>query len=242
MRVGLFDSGMGGLTVLKVLRKKYPDNDYIYYGDNLNVPYGNKSIDELKDLADKNIRFLFKKNVDMIIIACGTISSTCYDMIKDKYGIPIYDIISPTLAYLNKSKNENILVMATARTIESHIFSNRVKKNVYELETPELASLIEDGQLDNIHIVLDNYLRDYVGKIDSLVLGCTHYPVIIPEIKEILGKVKIINMASMIRIPNQGNGTLDIYFGKVDDKVTINVKRILENDDVMVRLANVNSK
>lgn len=242
MRVGLFDSGMGGLTVLKALRKKYPNNDYIYYGDNLNVPYGNKNIQELMSLADNNIKFLIKEKVDMIIIACGTISSTCYDMIKDKYGIPVYDIISPTLNYLNNSKYEKILVMATARTIGTHIFSNRINKDVYELETPELASLIENDDLDNIHFILDNYLSSYVGKIDALVLGCTHYPVIIPNIKEILGKAKIIDMASKIKIPNQGNGTMTIFMGKVNDKVISNVKRILENDDIIVRLANVNSK
>ena len=242
MRIGLFDSGMGGLTVLKTLRKKYPDNDYVYYGDNLNVPYGNKKIEELLVLAQNNIDFLISKNVEMIIIACGTISSTCYDAIKDKYNIPIYDIINPTLDYLNKSKNNNILVMATARTIDSHIFLDKVKKNIYELKTPELASLIENNQLDNINVSLKKYLNDYIGKIDTLVLGCTHYPVIIPNIKKILGNVKIIDMASKIKLPNYGGGTLDIYFSQVNNYVTANARRILKNNNITVNLVNVNSK
>lgn len=242
MRVGLFDSGMGGLTVLKMLRKKYPLNDYIYYGDNLNVPYGNKSVDELMVLAIKNINFLIQKKVDIIIIACGTISSTCYEKIKNKYEIPIYDIINPTIDYLNQSVYHNILVMATARTIDSHIFKNRVNKNIYELKTPELASLIESDNLINIHDVLSKYLANYVGKIDALVLGCTHYPVISSDIKQILYEVEIIDMASYIRLDNSGNGSMDIYFGKVDNEVISNVKRILENNDVTVKLANANSK
>ncbi len=242
MRIGLFDSGMGGLTVLKTLRKKYPDNDYVYYGDNLNVPYGNKKIEELLVLAQNNIDFLISKNVEMIIIACGTISSTCYDAIKDKYNIPIYDIINPTLDYLNKSKNNNILVMATARTIDSHIFLDKVKKNIYELKTPELASLIENNQLNNIDNILEKYLDDYIGKIDTLVLGCTHYPIIIPNIKKILGNVKIIDMASKIKVPNYGSGTLEIYFSQVNNYVTANARRILENNNITVNLVNVNSK
>ena len=242
MRVGLFDSGMGGLTVLKMLRKKYPDNDYIYYGDNLNVPYGNKSIDELMVLADKNIRFLIQKKVDIIIIACGTISSSCYEKIKDKYGIPIYDIISPTINYLNRSSYHDILVMATARTIDSHIFKNKVNKNIYELKTPELASLIEDNKLDNIHSILLKYLANYNSKIDALVLGCTHYPVLKDDIKKILGKVEIIDMASFIELDNSGSGDIWIYFGKVDEKVINNTRRILENNDITLELVDTNSK
>ena len=242
MRIGLFDSGMGGLTVLKMLRKKYPDNDYIYYGDNVNVPYGNKTTYELLNLARNNINFLISKQVDMIIIACGTISSTCFGLIKKEYNIPIYDIISPTLNYLNKSKCNNILVMATVRTIDSHIFRDNVKKHIYELKTPELASLIENNQLDNIDDILKKYLSRYVGKIDTLVLGCTHYPVISPNIKKILGNVKIIDMASKIKIPNYGKGTMDIYFSKVSYDVTSNVKRILDDNKVTVKIANVNSK
>ena len=242
MRVGLFDSGMGGLTVLKTLRRKYPDNDYIYYGDNLNVPYGSKSIEELMVLADHNIKFLLKQKVDIIIIACGTISSTCYETIKDNYSIPIYDVISPTIKYLNSNGSNNILVMATSRTIESHIFKNRVYKNIFELETPELASLIEKNDLSNILNILDKYLNRYVGKIDTLVLGCTHYPIIIPEIKKIMGKVKIVDMSRKIKIPSSGNGSLVVYFSKIDKSVSENVKRILENNDVIIRNAYVNSK
>ena len=103
MRIGLFDSGIGGLTVLRTLKRKYPLNDYIYYGDTKNLPYGDKSINELKELASNNMEFLLSKNVDMIIIACGTVSSNCLDYLKNKYSVPIISVIEPTINYLNKS-------------------------------------------------------------------------------------------------------------------------------------------
>ena len=122
MRVGLFDSGIGGLTVLKVLMDKYPSNDYIYYGDTKNVPYGDKSKEELLDLARSNINFLISKNVDMIIVACGTVSSNCLDILVKEYDIPIISIVKPTIDYLNNSMFNNIGVIATHATINSHIF------------------------------------------------------------------------------------------------------------------------
>ena len=122
MRVGLFDSGIGGLTVLKILMDKYPSNDYIYYGDTKNVPYGDKSKEELLDLARSNINFLISKNVDMIIVACGTVSSNCLDILVKEYDIPIISIVKPTIDYLNNSMFNNIGIIATHATINSHIF------------------------------------------------------------------------------------------------------------------------
>lgn len=230
MRIGLFDSGLGGLTVLKKLKEKYPKCDYIYYGDNLNVPYGDKTIKELIELANNSVRFLLSKNVDIIIIACGTISSNCLSYLKDKYNIPIIDIISPTINYLNNSNYNNILVIATKATISSGIFKNNVKKNIYELETPLLAPLIENNNLLDIDNVLHSYLDKYVNKIDSLVLGCTHYPIIISNINKILNKnIKIIDMSNYITLDNFGNSKCTIYYSKLDDKTIENTKKILNN-------------
>ena len=111
MRVGVFDSGIGGLTVLKTLIDKYPKNDYIYYGDTLNLPYGSKTKEELLELSKNDVEFLLSKNVDIIIIACGTVSSNCLTYLKDNYSIPIYDIISPTIKYLNKLNINNLYVL-----------------------------------------------------------------------------------------------------------------------------------
>ena len=235
MRVGLFDSGIGGLTVLKRLLEKYPQNDYIYYGDNLNVPYGNKSITELLVLADNNIKFLLSHNVDIIIIACGTISSTCFKKIKNNYEVPIYDIINPTITFLNKSNYHNILVMATKRTIDSHIFKKHVNKLVYELATPELATLIENNNLKEIDKVLKKYLDKYINKVDALVLGCTHYPIIASNIKSILPSTKIIDMSEELKLENNGHSERTIYFKKIDDKIIKNIKKVLNNDSIIIQ-------
>ena len=230
MRVGLFDSGVGGLTVLKTLIEKYPCNEYIYYGDTLNIPYGNKNKDELLKLSRNNINFLISKNVDIIIIACGTVSSNCLNELKKEYDIPILSIIEPTLEYLNKSDYKNIGVIATNATINSHIFSENVKNNVYEIATPKLVPLIENNELTNINDILHEYLDRYRDIIDVLVLGCTHYPIIKKEINNVIGDdVVIIDMSKLITLSNNGKRDVKIYFSKINDNIIDNTVRIIGN-------------
>ena len=228
MRIGLFDSGIGGLTVLKKLLEKYPQNDYIYYGDTLNVPYGNKSKKELLKLAQKDIAFLLTKNVDLIIIACGTVSTNCLEELRKIYQIPLISIVEPTVDYLNTTNYKNIGVIATSATIDSHIFKNNLKIPVYEIKAPELVPIIENNNHDKLGNTLETYLKKYQHQLDALVLGCTHYPIIKEEIKDILNdNTKIIDMADYIEIPNDGNGTLNIYFSKIDACIIDNTKRII---------------
>lgn len=227
MKVGLFDSGIGGLSVLKRLIEKYPNNEYIYFGDTKNLPYGSKSIEELKILARNNIDFLLRFNVDIIIIACGTVSSNFLEYLKDNYNMPIIDIISPTINYLNNSNYNNIGIIATEATINSHIFKNNINKNIYEIATPKLVPLIEGTTTGNIDIVLKEYLNNYKDKIDVLVLGCTHYPLISSNIKNILEETKLLNMADYINIDNYGTGKVNIYFSKIDNKLIDNIKKII---------------
>jgi len=171
----------------------------------------------------------------MIIIACGTISSNCLSKLVNKYDVPIYDIISPTIDYLNDSNFNNILVIGTKRTIDSHIFRNRVNKNVIEVETPELASLIEENNLDNMYQILHKYLDSYMDRIDAIVLGCTHYPIITSYIRDVLPHVRVIDMADNIKVDDASSFGVEIYFSRVDDNVIKNVKRILNNDSVLIQ-------
>jgi len=235
MRIGLFDSGLGGLTVLKTLLKKYPNNEYTYYGDTLNIPYGDKSKEELLKLARENVKFLINKKVDMIIVACGTVSSNCLDIIKKESNIPIYSILEPTIEYLNNSNYKNILVMATHATINSHIFRNNVHKNIYEIETPKLVPMIESEDYTDLNEILHLYLDDYIGKIDALVLGCTHYPIIRDEIKKVID-TDILDMSDYININNGVKSNLALYFSKVDDKIINNTKKILNLNYIDINL------
>lgn len=237
MRVGVFDSGVGGLTVLHNLIINYPNNDYIYYGDTLNLPYGSKTKEELNKLSSNDINFLLNQKVDIIIIACGTVSSNCLDYLKNKYQIPIYDIISPTIKYLNNSNHTNIGIIATERTIDSHIFKNNLNKKVYEIKTPKLVPLIENNNLDNIDNTIDEYLKEYQNKIDILVLGCTHYPIIKNYIDKYFNhKIEVLDMSNLLldKLKEDSSSSINIYFSKLNNTIIENTIRILKLDNINI--------
>lgn len=237
MRVGVFDSGIGGLTVLKKIYKHYPNNEYIYFGDTLNLPYGNKTKEELNNLSSLDIEFLLSKKVDMIIIACGTVSSNCIDYLKNKYNIPIYDIISPTINYLNNSNYQNIGVIATTATINSHIFKNNVNKNIYEIGTPNFVPIIENNKQEDLTKTIDNYLKNYQNKIDILVLGCTHYPIIKEDINKYFNnQVKLLDMSELLldKLDNDNKSSINIYYSKLNDTIIKNTKKILDIENLNI--------
>lgn len=234
MRIGVFDSGIGGLTVLKTLIKKYPNNEYIYYGDTKNLPYGNKSIEELKELSCNIVDFLLKKEVDMIVIACGTISSNLSSYLREKYNIRIIDIISPTINYLNNSNYNNIGVLATQATVKSKIFSRNVNKNIKEVACPMFVPIIENNKIYE----LNNYFKEYLEDLkdcDLIVLGCTHYPLIKKEINQYLN-IKLLDMSECIdNMTNEGESKVELYFSKLDDNIINNVKNILNANDYLIK-------
>ena len=193
MRIGLFDSGIGGLTVLKELKNKYPNNEYIYFGDNKNLPYGSKTKEQLFELSSNVIEFLLSKKVDIIIIACGTVSSTVYEDLKLKYNIPIYDIITPTINYINNSEFESVALMATQATVSSNKFKEKINKNFYQQACPLLVPFVEGDKSIDINSVLNEYLKE-IKSSDAIILGCTHFTHIADEIKEIAGEnIKVID-------------------------------------------------
>lgn len=237
MRVGVFDSGIGGLTVLKNIYKHYPNNEYIYLGDTINLPYGNKTKEELNYLSSLDVDFLLSKTVDIIIIACGTISSNCINYLKNKYNIPIYDIISPTIEYLNNSTYQNIGIIATEATINSHIFKNKVNKNIYEIATPDFVPIIENNKKEILNRTIDKYLKDYQNKIDILVLGCTHYPIIKEEINKYFNnQVKLLDMSELLldKIDNDNSSSITIYYSKLNDTIINNTKKILDIENLNI--------
>lgn len=237
MRVGIFDSGIGGLTVLRNLYHHYPNNEYIYYGDTLNLPYGNKTKEELIKLSSSDIEFLLSKKVDIIIIACGTVSSNCIDYLKNKYNIPIYDIISPTIKFLNNSSYNNIGIIATNATIDSHIFKNNLNKTVYEIKTPDFVPIIENNQKENIDKTIDKYLKDYKNKIDILVLGCTHYPIIKDNLNKYFNnKIDLLDMSELLldKLKDNNTSSINIYFSKLNDTTINNTKNILGIENLSI--------
>jgi len=229
MKIGIFDSGIGGLTVLRQIVKKYPNLQYYYFGDNLNAPYGSKDKKELINLSNRIIKFLETKEIDILIIACGTISSTILNKLRSK--ALIYDIISPTINYLNQQPYQNIGVIATTNTINSNIFNKKLKHNVISKACPSLVPLIENSL--SVSQCLNDYLKQLKNKIDILVLGCTHYPIIEKDIKNILKKdIMLIDMgnilADSLNIDSKTTFKARLYFSKIDHNLISNIDKIID--------------
>lgn len=232
MRVGLFDSGVGGLTVLNAFLKYHPNNEYFYYGDTLNMPYGDKTIDELYSYAKVILNYMKEKKVDIIVIACGTISANLYDVLKKEVDVPIYSVISELPKYIEEKGYKNTLVLATNATINSHVFKNRLKSNVTEVACPKLVPIIEQNRIEDLDSALDEYIKD-TSNIDSLILGCTHYGIIKEDIKRKIGKdIDIIDLgeilASKIEL-NDSVHSIDLHFSKMTNELEENVKKIMKD-------------
>ena len=227
MRIGVFDSGIGGINVLSCLIKKYPNNEYIYFGDTKNLPYGDKSKEKLLKLASDAVEFLLSKKVDLIIIACGTISSNCYTELKEKYNIPIYDIISPTINYLKSINLSKIGVIGTKKTIESNVF--KINKNILMKATPSLVPIIENNNiLENTDKIINNL--SCFKNFDLLVLGCTHYP-ILKELLETNLNTKTLDMGEIlvnsIKLDNKSKYKCELYFSEISVNLVINIDKII---------------
>ena len=200
-KIGIFDSGIGGVTVLKEIIKLLPDEDYIYFSDSINNPYGEKDDNTIIEICDNITQKLISKNCKCIVIACNTASAKAAKYLRNKYpNIPIIAIEPAYKMVYDYAYNKPTLVMATKGTIESEKFHILYKKydnhKTYLLPCIGLANIIEDGNLEEIRKYLKENISIYEGKIENVVLGCTHYPLIQKEIKQVLGNVQFFNGAS----------------------------------------------
>lgn len=240
--IGVFDSGVGGLTVLKELIKILPDENYIYIGDTLNVPYGPKSSEEINKLVKGIINYFIKRDVKAIVIACNTISAVSLNMIKEMVDIPVVATIKAAANSLGENA-KNIGLIATEATINSNAYDAELKaKNIYKKPAPKLVELVEgkiDG--DKLEIVKAelNYFKD--KNIDSLILACTHFPVLEDEIKEIMLNVKLIDPAKLMAEElqnilketnslNKNGGKIEIYQTGNSANISEIAKKLLERD------------
>jgi len=205
--IGIFDSGVGGLTVLKEIRKLLPTESIIYVGDTARVPYGSKTTEELFSYAKEIINFLLGKNVKAVVIACGTVSSTVYRQLQKEFpDLLLLDVIRPAIAscVALAEKGLRLGLIATAATIKSNAFEHLLaeKCSSITLQTracPLFASMVEAGLGENhpaIRFAAHAYLSNLRGKIDALILGCTHYPLLINTLTDILGNIEFINIGT----------------------------------------------
>ena len=199
-KIGMFDSGIGGLTVLKELRKLLPNENYIYYADSKNNPYGEKSDSELMNIVTNIVDFLISREVKIIVIACNTATTRCINRLRKMYPNMIFVGTAPAIKVACDKNYKNTLVMATPGTIKSERTHELVKLNkkrdqkITLLSCKGLADAIESGNKDNVNKVLHKLLDKYVDEgIDSIVLGCTHYPHAKKNIKELFPNAKLID-------------------------------------------------
>lgn len=256
--IGMFDSGVGGMTVLKEIKKKLPNEKIIYLGDTKRFPYGSKSKETIIELTKKGIEFLLEKDVKAIIIACGTATSQALDVVCKIYNIPIIGIIEPTVEYIQDNQNiKRVGIIATAGTIRSNGWEKSIKEKVNDIcvinkACPLLAPMAEEGWTNNeiAKLSVREYLKD-MGNIDALVLGCTHYPLFEDVIKEELGdKTEIINTGKMIadfmkkllkdrNIENKAlNNDCKIYLTDIECNF-INVAKKLIKEELIIDKANI---
>ncbi len=191
--IGIFDSGIGGLTVANAINKLMPKEALVYFGDTAHLPYGDKSPEAIKYYSLKIAKFLIDEGCKAIVIACNTASSLAYQDLKLFLGsqIPIYSVIDPVVEYMTAiDQYQNIGVIATRATIQSNIYAQKIEKKkpgikVRSLATPLLVPMIEEGFFNDqiSSTLIHTYLSDpQLQGIDSLILGCTHYPLIRSEI------------------------------------------------------------
>ncbi|MCL2593662.1 MAG: glutamate racemase [Defluviitaleaceae bacterium] len=203
MPVGIFDSGVGGLTVLSEIIKALPNENLIYFGDTARVPYGSKSVLTIEKFSKQIMNFLLEFKVKAVVVACNTVSATVYDALAKEFSIPIIDVVTAgVIASVKATKNKRIGVIGTEATVRSGAYKEKINKlddsiKVYTKACPLFVPLAEEGWLNNeiTHLTAKKYLKELLEEgIDSLVLGCTHYPLLEDCIKEVAGKnVNVIN-------------------------------------------------
>ena len=205
--IGIFDSGLGGLTVAAQVIERLPKEDFIYLGDTARVPYGTRSKEVVERFARQDTLFLLKRKVKCIVVACNTASALALKEVKHVSNVPVFDAITPVAKSLASNGVLNVGVIGTRGTIGSNAYKIAIEKvnpkiRVFEFSCPLLVPAIEEGEISGhlIKMLIAKYLTPLKKKgINALVLGCTHYPIIKKEIKAFMGaRVKLIDPAEEI--------------------------------------------
>ena len=203
--IGVFDSGVGGLTVVREIMRQLPSENVIYFGDTARVPYGSKSKNTILKFSRQIVRFLRTKNVKAIVVACNTASALALEDMRDEIDIPVIGVVRPGARMaVEKTKTKHVGVIGTEATIKSGIYTNYIRQldeevNVIGKACPLFVPLVEEGLLEDR--ITDDMIHRYLSElkpygVDSLVLGCTHYPLLFNPIKRYMGDgVTLINPA-----------------------------------------------
>ena len=207
--IGIFDSGVGGITVLKEIKEKLPEENIIYLGDTKNFPYGNKSKEDIIRFSIDNVQKLLKQNVKIIVIACGTATSQAIEILKEKFNIPTIGIIEPTVKYIKNQKFDKVGVIATEGTIKNGAWERKLKEQIPNIQVinkacPMLATIAEEGKAKSKEgrSVIKEYMIPFKEKrVNKIILGCTHFPIYEQIIREELEyDVELINTGKFVSL------------------------------------------
>ena len=221
-KIGIFDSGLGGLTVLKSIKKSFPIHSFIYLGDLANLPYGDKSQDSIIVYSKKIVDFFIQQNIQLIIVACNSASSVALKSLQSIYSIPIIGVIRPSIkTALKNTQTKSIGIIGTETTVNSQAYNNELKhltNNSHEyrissVSCPLFVPIVEEGweNTEIAHQIATKYLSNFKDKnIDTIILGCTHYPILLKILKIVFNQL----------------GYYDLNYIECGDAITNQIKKL----------------
>ena len=251
--LGFFDSGVGGLTVVRAARQLLPHEDIVYLGDTARVPYGSKSPETIRRFAAEDVQFLLTQGVKAIVVACNTATAHALPMLRDTFRVPVLGVIEPGVdALLEDPSTDRIGIIATRGTIRSHAYQHALAQRrtgliIHAQSAPLLAPMIEEDWLDHpaTEAALKTYLDPMVDKgLDALLLACTHYPLLIPTLRKFLpADIRLVDSATtcaehlkqeLTRLdllnPARTPGKLTIHLSDLSEEFEALARRFLDED------------
>lgn len=259
-KIGIFDSGVGGLTVFEAIRKALPAVEIVYLGDTARVPYGIRSPEIIRKYSDEDTKFLLEHSVDLIVVACNTASAHALEFLKAKLSVPVFGVIEPgAKVAADTTKNKRIGIIGTEGTIGSQVYETAIRKidptiRCFSKATPLFVSLVEEGITEHriLSPIFDYYLHELKQqKIDTLVLGCTHYPLLKQPLSDYFGReVKLIDSANAIaqflqrdffenrqggHAPFRGSAPTTIFVTDAPERITRVVKTLFDMQSVEIK-------
>lgn len=208
MKIGVFDSGLGGLYILSALREELPEYDYLYYGDTKHVPYGDRPEDEIYELTKKAVEHLFENDCSIVVIACNTVSAASLVRLQEEFlpeypGRKIVGVIIPTIEHVVSSGVKDVLLIGTKRTVDSGKYDRKITEydpsiNLLQIATPSLVPFIESGEIKEALEEAVLILKDKTGESEGLILGCTHYVVLKEGLRKEFPSMQIFSQDEII--------------------------------------------
>lgn len=252
--IGVFDSGIGGVTVLKEIRKLLPKENIVYYADTARVPYGPRPAGEIQEFSLEAVNFLLKKDIKLLVIACNTVTAVAFDYIVENVDIPVIGVIEPGVRAVRNTKDiKRLGLIATKATVDSNAYQNRLKSQNDDLiinakACPMLVSIVEEGWADTeiSKLIVERYLENMKkDNIDALILACTHFPVLRNQIEECVEDVRIIDPAEETALElekvlkaynilneSETDGEVEFYVSDSAEKFKSIAKNLVEIDRV----------